>query len=178
MSTADSGPPGPTPALAGNGWLVLIATAGGLGRLRPAPGTWGTLGAGLLAWPWLLAGHLGAVPASAIVPGLIIATLVATCAGWLSCPAACARFRCADPSAVVIDEVAGTWLALAVMPVGLLVTLPGWSLFWAMALFRVFDIAKPPPVAWLERLPGAAGIMSDDLAAGVLAGMLATAVLH
>jgi phosphatidylglycerophosphatase A len=170
MSTAE--------APAGHRLLVLVATAGGLGWLRPAPGTWGTLGAGLAAWPWLVAGSAGVVPAAWIVPGLLAATVAATVAGLSSAGAACARYRCADPSAVVIDEVAGTWLALAVMPAPLLTTVPGSCLLVAMALFRVFDIAKPPPVAWLERLPGAIGIMADDLAAGVLAGMLATAVLH
>ena len=48
----------------------------------------------------------------------------------------------------------------------------------AVLLFRVFDIAKPWPVSWFERLPGAFGIIADDLAAGVFAGILAVALLH
>ena len=48
----------------------------------------------------------------------------------------------------------------------------------AVLLFRVFDIAKPWPVGWFERLPGAVGIMADDLAAGAVAGILAAALLH
>jgi phosphatidylglycerophosphatase A len=173
MSTADPGAPAAPSRL-----LVLLATAGGIGRLRPGPGTWATAAAGLAAWPLLAAAASGACPRALLTPLLLGAAALATLVGMASAEAACAHYRAADPSAVVIDEVAGTWLALAVMPPGQLAAAPLAGLLWAMALFRVFDIAKPPPVAWLERLPGATGIMADDLAAGVLAGMLATAVLH
>jgi phosphatidylglycerophosphatase A len=71
-----------------------------------------------------------------------------------------------DPGKVVIDEVAGTLIALISRPSGLK------EIFLAMALFRVFDILKPPPVSTLESLPGGVGIMADDVAAGILSAFL------
>jgi phosphatidylglycerophosphatase A len=68
-----------------------------------------------------------------------------------------------DPGFVVIDEVAGQWIALVGSPAdwrhGLI----------ALVLFRVFDIAKPFPVRRFERLPGGWGIVFDDVAAGLYA---------
>jgi phosphatidylglycerophosphatase A len=64
---------------------------------------------------------------------------------------------------VVIDEVAGQWIAL----IGIRAD---WEhALLALALFRLFDIWKPWPVRRLERLPGGTGIMLDDVAAGALA---------
>ena len=64
---------------------------------------------------------------------------------------------------MVVDEVAGQWIAL----IGVR---SDWGhALLALALFRLFDIWKPWPVRALERLPGGAGIMLDDVAAGVLA---------
>lgn len=69
-----------------------------------------------------------------------------------------------DPGWFVLDEAAGLWLAAAVL------THPTWvGVGLALALFRVFDIAKPPPVRTLERAGGGWGIVLDDLAAGVYA---------
>jgi phosphatidylglycerophosphatase A len=68
-----------------------------------------------------------------------------------------------DPQFVVIDEVAGQLVALIAVP-------PAWKSFLAaFILFRVFDILKPPPVRQLEALPEGAGIMLDDVAAGLYA---------
>jgi phosphatidylglycerophosphatase A len=152
---------------------VAAATAGGVGYLRPAPGTWGTAAAAIPAWLWIVL-----APPSWVVPGLWIATATAVAVGLASCGAAIRRFGVGDPSAVVIDEVAGTWIALALIPSSTLVASPLASVLVASLAFRVFDIAKPWPVSWLERLPGGLGIMADDLAAGLLAGMLAVAALH
>lgn len=79
-----------------------------------------------------------------------------------------------DPGWVVIDEVAGQWLAM----VGLArPTLLGLAA--AFALFRLFDVVKPGPVGWADRQGGAAGIMADDLIAGALAaGILWAARTH
>jgi phosphatidylglycerophosphatase A len=68
-----------------------------------------------------------------------------------------------DPQFVVIDEVAGQLVALIAVPLA-------WKSFLAgFILFRVFDIVKPPPVRQLEALPEGAGIVLDDVAAGLYA---------
>ncbi len=71
-----------------------------------------------------------------------------------------------DPSEIVIDEVAGMWLAL----IGIPVTWPG--MLAAFLLFRLFDVWKPGPINRLQNLPGGWGVMMDDVAAGALAGGL------
>ena len=75
-----------------------------------------------------------------------------------------------DPGKVVIDEVAGTLITLITRPAG------RGEIFLGMALFRVFDILKPPPVNALERLPGGMGIMADDVAAGILSALSAALI--
>ena len=75
-----------------------------------------------------------------------------------------------DPGKVVIDEVAGTLITLSARPARL------GEIFLGMALFRVFDILKPPPVRSLERLPGGTGIMADDVAAGILSALSAALI--
>ncbi len=68
-----------------------------------------------------------------------------------------------DPQHVVIDEVAGQWIALIACPVD-------WRhALLALLLFRAFDIVKPWPARQLENLPGGWGIMLDDVAAGLYA---------
>jgi phosphatidylglycerophosphatase A len=76
-----------------------------------------------------------------------------------------------DPGFVVIDEVAGQWVALAIAPIDVGHALLGF------ALFRLFDIVKPWPVRQLERLQGGTGIMLDDLGAGVY-GLLVMLVVR
>ncbi|HEX3131984.1 MAG TPA: phosphatidylglycerophosphatase A [Planctomycetota bacterium] len=145
----------------------------GVGLLRPAPGTWASIAAGLVAW---LAIPL--VPASCLTVVLVVAVVLATALGLVCAPAAIRHFASGDPGPVVIDEVAGTWLAIALIPAPTLVVGPFMAALLGTLLFRVFDIAKPWPVGWFERCPGALGIMADDLAAGAAAGILAAALLH
>ena len=97
------------------------------------------------------------------MPGyaLSLAILAVTLIGLWAIRAARAE---GDPGWVVIDEVAGQWAAL----IGL--ARPTFlGVATAFAVFRILDIAKPGPVGWADRQPGAAGGMSDDLAAGALA---------
>ena len=133
----------------------LIATVGGVGHVPFAPGTAASALAVAIWWaaPLEIAGHLS------VGLGLVVVGIWS--AGRLE-----SQLGRTDPSTAVIDEVAGMWLVLTglpkLWPVALL----------AFAAFRLFDIIKPPPVRWLERLPGGLGIMSDDVGAAALARLL------
>jgi len=128
--------------------------------MRPGPGTWGSLAAAAIWYFGLRAAHLTGVHAmAATAAGAAIATVIGI-------PAATRAERESgrtDPGFVVIDEVAGQWLALTVAPLDLRYGIA------AFMLFRVFDIVKPWPARQLEKLPGGRGIMLDDLAAGAYA---------
>jgi len=148
-------------------WATLVATFFGAGRLRPGPGTWGSL-ATVLLW-WLLASHL---PQAARIPVIIVLTGVVVAIGI---PAATLEARgCGrkDPQHVVIDEVAGQLVTLVACPIMWPALLAGFI------LFRVFDITKPPPIRSLEKLPEGTGIVVDDLGAGVYALIILQVLLH
>ncbi len=131
----------------------LIASVLGIGRLRPAPGTWGS--AVVLPCAWL--GPL---------PCLVLAILVFAAGYW-----AVGRLGAeaeADPGWIVVDEAAGQLLALAALPAH--PSLAGIAA--AFLLFRAFDILKPGPVGWADRRHGVLGVMLDDAIAGLLAALL------
>lgn len=141
-------------------WAWVIGTFFGAGLLKPGPGTWGSLAASIIWYVGLRSAHLNAwVVAAVTTAGALAVTLIGI-------PAATRVERESgreDPGFVVIDEVAGQWVALAVSPVEIRHAL------LAFLLFRVFDIVKPWPARQLERLHGGTGIMLDDLAAGAYA---------
>jgi phosphatidylglycerophosphatase A len=152
-----------------------VATVFGVGLLRPAPGTWGSavaVGIGVL------------IDRFAGFPGLALATLAVTVLGFWACARVCGPGE--DPSEVVIDEVAGQWIALLFPSFAFWtrdfdgwMPYPGWVA--AFLLFRLFDIWKPGPVGWADRRGDAAGVMLDDLIAGVFAGIgvvIAAGVAH
>ncbi len=162
---------------------AMAVTSCGLGFLRPASGTWGSLPPAVVA----------AALAAASVPGwqIDLAMLLLLAIGCV----ACLRFGEAaervtgrkDPGQVVADEVAGQAVTLLALPWAVP---DGWAgtptlgpdgsplvfnLGLALAgflLFRIFDILKPPPANGLQRLGGGAGILVDDLIAGAMAGVL------
>jgi phosphatidylglycerophosphatase A len=77
-----------------------------------------------------------------------------------------------DPQFVVIDETAGQLIALIAAPIA-------WKSFLAaFIIFRAFDITKPPPIRLLERLPEGAGIVVDDVGAGLYALVVMHLLLH
>jgi phosphatidylglycerophosphatase A len=132
-----------------------IATGLGSGRVPLAPGTAGSAAAVGLFWLTLQSG-LGWLPAIVFV-ALVLA-------GFWSCPEAARRLGEKDPGPIVIDEFAGQFLALLALP-------PSWPVLAAgFVLFRLFDIVKP--ARRFEALPGAIGIMADDLVAGLYANLL------
>ncbi len=145
----------------------LAVTVLGVGLLRPAPGTWGSLAAVALAWPllwgggpWLLlAGVAGAV-------GLAL---------W-AIPRADPPGGVEDPPEVVLDEVAGQWVALLPVGFGAWANGVGYGALWpgwvaAFLLFRLLDVWKPGPVGWADRRAGAWGVVLDDLVAGLIAAL-------
>jgi phosphatidylglycerophosphatase A len=132
----------------------LIASGLGAGRSPWAPGTAGSL----------LALLLGALLMLASPAALPLAALAATIGGVWAIRAARVD---GDPGWVVIDEVAGQWIAMLPLPH------PAWpGLLAAFALFRLLDIAKPGPVGWADRRHGAVGVMADDVIAGAIAAAI------
>lgn len=137
---------------------VRIASWFGCGFLSPAPGTWGSLG----AIPFGVAIYAGGGQTA-----LILCVIMITVIGlW-----AAHKFDHAmdghDSKMIVIDEVAGQWIALipaALNPLYILI---------AFIAFRVFDIAKPWPISFIDKnVKGALGVMGDDIVAGLLAALV------
>jgi phosphatidylglycerophosphatase A len=148
-------------------WATAVATFFAIGYIWPAPGTWASLAATLL---WA-AFAIGAHPSPQT---LLIATLAGIAVVIvLGVPAATIAEREAgriDPNLVVIDEVAGQWIALLFCP-------PDWAhALIALILFRLLDVTKPFPVRRIERLPGGWGIVFDDVGAGLYALGIASLV--
>jgi phosphatidylglycerophosphatase A len=148
-------------------WATLAATFFGAGRLRPAPGTWGSTAAVLL---WAAISRW--TPLGSQTGVLACMALVAVAIGIPAATRFARASELKDPQSVVIDEVAGQWIALLFAPVS-------WkTLLLGFILFRAFDILKPPPVRQLERLPEGTGIVVDDVAAGLYALLVMQLVIH
>lgn len=151
----------------------------GVGLLRPAPGTWGSAVAVILGL--LIDRYLG-------VFALLAATVAIIALGFWACERELRDRPGADPGEIVIDEVAGQWIALLFpafafwnrgMEDWAFTAYPGWVA--AFVFFRLFDIWKPWLVGRADRRDDPAGVMLDDLWAGVFAGlavMAAAGVAH
>jgi phosphatidylglycerophosphatase A len=138
----------------------VIATWFGAGLLPFMPGTWGSLAA--LPFAWIIAWLFGA-------RALLLAAAVLFVIGWWAAAQVTRASGVEDAGSIVVDEVAGQWLALVVTPPDLIAYALGF------VLFRLFDIAKPWPARWAdETLGGGFGVMADDVVAGFYA---ATALL-
>lgn len=152
----------------------LALTAGGLGLLRPAPGTWGSLPPAIAA---VAAAALGAPHWS--IDGVLMCMA-------LGASLACLRFGDIgerlfgkkDPGAVVADEVAGQAITLLLLPWP--TDLRGIALVALVGFlaFRAADILKPWPARGLQRIPGGAGILIDDLIAGIYAAIITQVVVR
>jgi len=163
-STTSDRSAGVSPAVAGASrprapiWATLVATFFGVGRLKPGPGTWGSL-----ATVILLAAASSRIPIATRTWATIIAAAAVTLVGIPAATLVARASGLKDPQFVVIDEVAGQLVALIAVPLA-------WKTFLAgFILFRVFDMWKPFPIRRLERLPEGTGIVVDDLGAGVYA---------
>lgn len=149
--TADT--PSARPPLSSPG--ILLATWFGAGYLPKVPGTWGSAAALPFAWGLLVAGG---------VPALLVGAALVFLIGIWAANDYTRQSGIQDPGPVVIDEVAGQWLVLAVVPMDFI-----WFLI-GFALFRVFDVLKPWPVNAMDRnIKGGLGVMLDDIGAALYA---------
>ncbi|HEX2570974.1 MAG TPA: phosphatidylglycerophosphatase A [Polyangia bacterium] len=146
-----------SPPVAGRRVAAVIATWFGAGLMPRAPGTWGTLAAVPFAWAF---GRLGQA-------AFLIALLVVTVVGSWAADVYCRATGRHDNQRIVVDEVAGYFLTLALSPRTPVYLLLGFI------FFRLFDITKPPPVRWIDRnVRGGFGVVADDLGAGVYAALV------
>lgn len=148
--------------------IHLITTFFYVGKLKPASGTWGSLAAVIVA---VLAFEY--VSPWAIPVGVVLASLL----GFWAVPQHIAGSADKDPSEIVIDEVAGQWLAMCFTAIPLarhgVSILDAWPAYVVpFLLFRLFDIWKPWLVGRADRRGDAAGVMIDDLWAGLFAGVV------
>ena len=136
----------------------LLATWFGAGLFPMAPGTAGSLAA--LPFAYLISHYLGIV-------GLGVAIAIVFTIGIWAAHHYSKRTASHDAGPIVIDEVAGQWLALLLVPADIVLYAIGF------ALFRLTDIVKPWPIGWADRkVKGGFGVMFDDLLAGGLAAII------
>ncbi|KWT90932.1 phosphatidylglycerophosphatase A family protein [Candidatus Magnetominusculus xianensis] len=135
--------------------LSNIATVWCVGYAPIASGTFGTLAAlvfFVLFWPSDFT--------------LLMITAVVIIVGTVAAHAAEGFFKEKDSGKIVIDEVAGFFVSILYVPKGFVV------IVLAFFLFRAFDIIKPPPVNYMERIKGGLGVMLDDVAAGLYVNVI------
>jgi len=160
----------------------FLATACGLGYLKPGPGTWGSLGGMALSIAlsysisrWWIPGLYSDLPLNSFwtvrwepAGGQYILVVVIAVLGVFVAGRVERHLAKHDPQFVVIDEVSGQLIAYSLPFVYL--NWKSWLL--GLILFRVFDIWKPFPARQAESLPGGWGIMADDWVAGIYAALV------
>ncbi|MEQ9616748.1 MAG: phosphatidylglycerophosphatase A [Phycisphaerales bacterium] len=147
---------------------TLGLSVGGLGFLRPAPGTWGSVPPPAVAFVLALYG-VGFLE-TAIALSAVCLIACAACVVWGGY--AESRFGRKDAPEVVADETAGCALPVIVAAsFSADVPIMFAQLAWAFVLFRIMDILKPWPARRLEQLPRGWGVLVDDLVAGLYAAI-------
>lgn len=139
--------------------VFLIATWFGVGKIKKAPGTFGSLAA--LPFAWALHQYTG-------VHGVLYACIALFLIGIFVSDIYMQRMGSGhDPKEIVVDEVVGMWLLTLIFP-------PSINAFiTAFLLFRLFDIWKPWPIRLVDRrIGGGLGVMSDDFLAAFIPGVL------
>lgn len=147
-----------------NRLALAIGTWFGCGYWPKGPGTAGSIGALLIAWPLVQYAHFEPWHF------LIVAAVGTAPAIWAASRTA-EITNLKDPQIVVVDEVLGQWITLAGAAV-----LDWQHVLAALLLFRLFDITKPWPVRQLEGLPGGWGIIADDVMAGAYGALVLVAL--
>jgi len=136
--------------------LRLLASGGGVGYFPLAPGTMGSLLGAVLCYP------LVDLPWPVYVGATLLLTAIAV---WAAGRVA-AELGHPDPPQIVIDEIAGMWVAAIALPATF------YDFAAVFLLYRLMDVVKPSGISRLERLPGGFGIVADDVAAGLLARVM------
>lgn len=142
---------------------LFFASWGYTGYAPVASGTVGTLAA--IPFFWLFA-H---------IPGVVLPVICCAAAIALACWLAGEAEKTLgehDSGIIVIDEVVGYLTATLLLP-------PSWTVtIFAFFLFRLFDIVKPPPAAYFDsEVKGGAGVVLDDVVAGIYANLATRALL-
>lgn len=165
-------------------YLALAIATCGVGYLPLAPGTLGSLvgiGVYCMVRGAAMKFFFGVAPARnfnllhvyyGVIAFELAALVVITLVGiWAASRTERLSGR-KDPGKVVIDEVAGQFIAL--LPVPFVLEGAWWTAILAFILFRFFDIVKPYPARKLESLESGLGIMADDIVAGAYAAIVVT----
>jgi phosphatidylglycerophosphatase A len=136
--------------------VYYLAIGFGAGRLPKAPGTYGTLVGVLIYLPLSLLS----------LPLYLMITASLILVGIGICGYAARQLGKHDHPSIVWDEIAGLLVTMIAAPQGI-----GWVIL-GFALFRCFDIFKPWPINRIDqKVSGGLGIMLDDIAAGIAAGL-------
>jgi len=136
--------------------ILFLATNGGLGYARKAPGTFGTL-AGI---PFFFL-----ISRCTPVPQIIILVLLCLFSFWI-CDQAGKIFGVTDDGRIVIDELVGYLVAVSLLPFTWLTAV--LAFFW----FRFFDITKIFPANWFDNnVKNGVGVVLDDVVAGIYAAI-------
>jgi phosphatidylglycerophosphatase A len=151
------------------GLVLVVATAAGVGYAPVAPGSFGAA-----------VGVLLFIPLSTLHPALFAVTVIGLLAlGIWAAEHAEHAFGQHDDGRIVIDEVVGQLITLSPLAFSLMPAITSHTAAQSLPLlaagfvaFRLFDIWKPGPVLWAEKnFAGGAGVMFDDVVAGVLGAM-------
>lgn len=164
-------------------YLALSLATFGVGYIRLAPGTWGSLvgvgiylilrSLGLGVWQIGSASGWRVEQMSAWhAPANIFVVLLITIVGIWAGSRAAQIMNDKDPQSVVIDEVVGQLITLAFIPFDV----SWWMILAGFFLFRLFDIAKPYPIYRLQVLPGGLGVCADDILAGIYAAIVLSVI--
>ena len=137
--------------------IDVIVTTFYIGRLPLAPGTWASIAA-TISWLFIFD-----ATNSILVP---LYSIILFFVGVYFSHLSLKKSNDHDPSYIVIDEWVGQWVALSFIPVNLNFAILGFI------LFRFFDITKIGTVKYIEKIPGAIGVMSDDIAAGLMSAIV------
>ena len=139
-----------------NSWWTFLATCGFVGYLPMS----GTL-ASMAMLPFLIM-----MRHCYHGPGIFLLLVCFTVSAYFIIQQALFSFKEKDPSAIVLDEMIGMLWAFYGLPI------TEWRLIVGFILFRFFDITKLPFLYYVERLPGALGIMLDDIGAAIMTAFL------